>query len=343
MAASFGLILPIQLQGADLRRLFADLREEVRAAERAGFDAFYLPEFHQAHGGAIVSPLLVAGYLVAGTERIRAGSLVLAGPLHDPVRLAEDALMLDWATGGRVVVGLGAGHQATDFALFDKPHRERADVLDELVEVLERCWSGEPFEHEGRWFSRRGHVTPAPFTRPRPPLWFGAHGERGLRRAAERGDAWISDPQRDVDTIARLGAIYRDAAAAAGRPASVAMFREGWIASSREEAERVWAPHALAVHRLYYNVGTYRREFEPWVDEVRERERFTLDRLAPGRFLYGSGAEIRAEAERWLRVTGADHIALRMRFPGGPSHEQTLEAIARFGDEVIAPLAAARA
>jgi alkanesulfonate monooxygenase SsuD/methylene tetrahydromethanopterin reductase-like flavin-dependent oxidoreductase (luciferase family) len=336
--ASFGLILPIQKQGGDLRELLAELREEVSAAEAAGFDAFFLPEFHQAHGGALVSPLLVAGWLAAGTERIRLGTLVLATPLHDPVRLAEDVIMLDWATGGRVVLGLGPGHQVPDFELFDRPRRQRAQVFEEALDVLDACFADAPFEHRGRFFRRRGHVTPGPFTRPRPPIWIGAHTEPGLRRAGRRGDAWVCDPQRDVETVARLAGVYREAAADAGRPASVALFREAWVAETRDEAEELWAPHALAVHRLYYNVGTYHRELEPWVDEVRERRHFTLERLAPGRFLLGSGDEVRAEAERWLALTGADHLAVRLRFPGGPSHEQTLEAIARFGREVIAPL-----
>ena len=95
----------------------------------------------------------------------------------------------------------------------------------------------------------------------------------------------------------------------------------------------------MKVHRLYFNVGTYLREFEPWVDEVRGREDFTLERVAPGRFLYGSGDDIRATAAEWVALTGAQHIAVRLRQPTGPSHAETLEAIARFGAEVIRPRA----
>ena len=115
------------------------------------------------------------------------------------------------------------------------------------------------------------------------------------------------------------------------------------MGESTEECERVWAPHPLAVHRLYYNVGTYKKRFEPWVDEVRERENFTLDRLAPGRFLYGSGDEVRRTVEEWREITGAEYLALRFRHPGGPSHAETLEALRRFGAEVIQPLTAATA
>jgi alkanesulfonate monooxygenase SsuD/methylene tetrahydromethanopterin reductase-like flavin-dependent oxidoreductase (luciferase family) len=116
----------------------------------------------------------------------------------------------------------------------------------------------------------------------------------------------------------------------------VALFREAWIGDSAAECEQVWGPHALAVHRLYYNVGVYRKVFEPWVDEVRDRADFTLERLAPGRFLYGDGDTVRDTIRQWCAATGANYLALRFRQPGGPDHRATCEALERFGAEVIA-------
>lgn len=335
----FGLVLPIQKQGAPLEELLDELREEVRAADRAGFDAFFFPEFHQAHGGALVSPQLAGAALAEGTRRIRVGQAVTATPLHHPVRLAEDLLMLQYLTRGRALLGVGVAHQVPDFELFGVDRDHRAAILEEQLEVIRACWSGEPFDFRGRHFRLRGHVTPGPYAGTPPEVWMGAHGEAGLRRAGRHADVWISDPQRDVDAIARLAAVYSESAREHGRRPRVALFREGWIGDSRAACERDWAGHALAVHRLYYNVGTYLPEFEPWVDEVRDRARFTLQRLAPGRFLYGSAEEIRSELAGWRERTGCEYVALRMRHPGGPSHEATLEAIARFGAEVIAPLA----
>ncbi|HET6507015.1 MAG TPA: LLM class flavin-dependent oxidoreductase [Baekduia sp.] len=331
---AFGLVLPIQGPGTDLHTLLAELGEEVLAAERAGFDAVFLPEFHQAHGGALVSPLLLLAWLGARTSRIRLGTLVLSGPLHDPVRLAEDAAMLDQATGGRVILGLGVAHVEPDFKLYGVERRHRGAILDELLDLLDLAWADAAFDHRGRFFQRAGHVTAPPFA-GRPPVWIAAHGPRGLARAGARGNAWVCDPQRDVTTAARLAETYRAAADAAGRPSEVVLFRDGWVGESREDCERRWAPHAMKVHRLYYNLGTYLPEFEPWVDEVRAREDFTLERLAPGRLLYGSPAEVRGTADAWFAQTGASMIAVRMRQPTGPSHAEALEAIERLGREVI--------
>lgn len=336
-----GLILPIQDKQANLAELWEELRETVAVAEEAGFDAVFLPEFHQARGGAFVSPMLLGGALLQGTSRIRFGPLVLATPLHHPVRLAEDLLMLDWITRGRVILGMGIAHQVPDFKAYGVDRDERQAIFEEILDVLELALAGDPYAYEGRFFTSEAHITPKPYSQPRPEFWIGAHSRSGLERAGRRADRWIVDPQRDVWTAAKLAETYRASAEANGRTPRIGLFREAWIADTREECERVWGPHALGVHRLYYNVGVYLKRFEPWVDEVRDREHFTLDRLAPGRFLYGSPDEVRATVEEWREITGADYLALRFRHPGGPSHEQTLEALRRFGAEVIAPLGAA--
>lgn len=335
----FGLILPIQAVGTPLDVLLDELRAEVRAADRAGFDAFFLPEFHQTRAGGVVSPALVGAALVEGTERIRVGQAVLAGPLHHPVRVAEDLVMLSWLTRGRALLGLGSAHLPADFALYGVDRAGRFARLREMLEVVRAAWSGAPFDVRGEHDRWTGHVTPAPYGGVAPEIWMGAHGPRGLELAAQQADLWLADPQRDVDAVAGLSRRYADAALAAGRTPRVGLFRDGWIGESRADCEARWLPHAMAVHRLYFNVGTYLPQFEPWVEEVASRADFTPERVAPGRFLYGSGADIRAELADWRARIGCEYVALRMREPGGPSHAETLEAIARFGAEVIGPSA----
>jgi alkanesulfonate monooxygenase SsuD/methylene tetrahydromethanopterin reductase-like flavin-dependent oxidoreductase (luciferase family) len=336
----FGLVLPIQDTARPLDVLLDELRAEVRAADEAGFDAFFLPEFHQTRAGGVVSPVLTGAVLAEGTSRIRVGQAVLPGPLYHPVRLAEDITMAGWLTRGRAMLGVGVGHLPADFELYGVDRPARFDLVRDLLDVLDAAWSGQPFAVTGRTGSWRGHVTPAPYGGRRPELVMGAHGPRGLALAAQRADLWLGDPQRQVDVVARLAAVVRDAADRAGRTVGIGMFRDAWIDESREACERRWLPHALAVHRLYHHVGVYLPEFEPWAAEVCDRDDLNAALAGPGRFLYGSGADLRNEITHWHELTGADYLALRMRQPGGPGHAAALEAIARFGTEVIGPLAA---
>lgn len=336
----FGIICPIQDVEAPLDVLLDQLRTEVRAADAAGFDAFFLPEFHQTRAGGIVSPVLTGAALAEGTSRIRVGQAVVPGPLHHPVRLAEDIVMTGWLTRGRAMLGLGVGHLPADFQLFGVDRRRRFDLVRDVLDVVDAAWTGDPFDIRGRTGRWAGQVTPGPYGGTRPEVVMGSHGPRGLELAAQRADLWLSDPQRHVNVVGRLAEQVRDHAAAAGRSVRIGMFRDAWIGESREECEKVWLPHAMAVHRLYFNVGVYLPEFEPWVADVHSRADFSPELVAPGRFLYGSGADLRDEIADWRDRTGAEYIALRMRQPGGPGHEATLRAIEQFGDEVIQPLTA---
>jgi alkanesulfonate monooxygenase SsuD/methylene tetrahydromethanopterin reductase-like flavin-dependent oxidoreductase (luciferase family) len=335
----FGLVLPIQSTTVDLSTLWDELVAETVAAEQAGFELVGLPEFHQARAPVLMSPIILGAQLLAATARIRFAPLVLCGPLHHPVRLAEEYAVLDWTSGGRAVLGIGVGHQPADLAAYGVVRDTRALRTEELLDVFARCFGGEPFVHRGRFFDVDLAVPLQTASGGRPEVWIGAHSRAGLARAARFGDLWLSDPQRDVDTIGILAGRYAEACGDRGVTPRVGLFREAFIGESRTDCARRWGPHALAVHRLYYNVGVYRRVFEPWIDEVAERGAFTFDRLAPGRFLYGSGTDIRADVEDWARRTGAEWIVVRMRHPGGPSHDETLEAIRRFGDEVISKCA----
>jgi len=362
----FALVLPIQDQHVALGQLWDQVEAETAAAEAAGFDAVLLPEFHQARGGALTSPLLLAALLLRATTTVRVGTAVLALPLHHPVQVAEDVAMAQTVGGGRLVLGVGAGHVADHFSLFGVRHAGRGASLERAVVSLRHALAGAelPAEPSGedRSPSRgeatdpgagdpgagglpvlgseahrgRGAVFVAARPVPMPPVWVGAHGRRGVDRAGRLGDGWLTDPQRSVTTLEGLAGQYREAAKRAGRTPLVVLFRDGWIDDSERVCRTRWGPHALAVHRLYYHLGAYSRSLEPWVDDVRDRDAFTYDRLAPDRFLVGDGATIRATVDDWRNRTGADMIAVRLRQPGGPGHRATLEAIGRFGAEVIA-------
>ena len=168
--------------------------------------------------------------------------------------------MLDWATRGRVILGLGTAHMPPDFELYGRPREHRGAILDELMDVMEACWSNAPFEYEGRFFQRRGHVTPAPYSRRARRSGSAPTARKGLRRAAERADAWVCDPQRDIDTVATLADEYRSYGGE-----QVVLFREaldrrgrrGGLGAARDEGP----PPLLQRRRL--------RGVEPWVDEIR--------------------------------------------------------------------------
>jgi alkanesulfonate monooxygenase SsuD/methylene tetrahydromethanopterin reductase-like flavin-dependent oxidoreductase (luciferase family) len=109
---------------------YAECVAEVEEAERLGFSAVWLSEHHGTRDGFLPAPLTVAAALAARTERIAIGTNVLVLPLHHPLRIAEDAAVLDLLAGGRLVLGVGQGYARHEFELFGADRASRASLLE---------------------------------------------------------------------------------------------------------------------------------------------------------------------------------------------------------------------
>jgi probable F420-dependent oxidoreductase len=194
------------------------LREVAVAAERAGFDAFSLSE-HPAPGARwlasgghqTVDPLVALGFVAAATERIRLLTNLVVAPYRNPFLLAKAAATVDLLSGGRLILGLGAGYQKSEFHALGVDFEERNPLFDETLEVLPLHWSGEPVSFRGKRFSAREVIA-----RPRPaqhpiPIWIGGNSKLSRRRVAERAQGWLTmsgGPQlRTTARTAGLGSL----------------------------------------------------------------------------------------------------------------------------------------
>ena len=165
-----------------------------RAAEDVGFDSIWLGDhlLYRGDGREERGPwdawtLLAA--LAAGTERVRLGPLVACTAFAPPGVLARKAAAVQEVSGGRLVLGLGAGWNEAEFRAFGIPFDHRASRFGESFEIIRRLLAGERVTFEGRFESVHDAVLlPAPVTRP--PLMIGSTGERVLRIALAHVDAW---------------------------------------------------------------------------------------------------------------------------------------------------------
>jgi probable F420-dependent oxidoreductase len=176
------LLFGLQSSASDLHRVLDDAKR----AESAGFDVFQVGD----HIGTEFAPLAALTAAAAVTERIRLGTLVLNNDLRHPVVLAQELATLDHVCGGRLEVGLGAGHSFTEYAAagipFDPP-AVRKERLAESVAIIRALLDGSPVSVQGRHYSLE-HAT---VLRPRQehvPLLVGVNGRAALARAAELAD-----------------------------------------------------------------------------------------------------------------------------------------------------------
>jgi alkanesulfonate monooxygenase SsuD/methylene tetrahydromethanopterin reductase-like flavin-dependent oxidoreductase (luciferase family) len=207
----------------------AALADLAALAEASGWDGFFLWDHLQFIEPA-VDPWIALTAMALRTARIRLGTLVTPLPRRHPAKLAREVLTLDRLSGGRVVLGLGAGFPLLpDYAAFgDEPDRRvRAAMLDEGTEVLARLLRGEAVSHHGVHYQIDCAAFAPGVQRPHPPIWIAAEAgaARPLRRASRwDGVAVVGKMGLDVDpeAIAAIADFVREERD--GRPFDVVRF-----------------------------------------------------------------------------------------------------------------------
>jgi hypothetical protein len=165
-------------------------------AERAGWDAVFLEDYIVYPGDVgtpTFDPWVVMAAMAVATTRIRLGTLVTPVPRRRPWKLAMEAVTLDHLSGGRVILGAGAGDAAeASFTGTGEPTDQQslAGRLDEALEIIARLWDGEAVTYRGTYYRTHELRLPVrPVQRPRVPIWVGGDWKvGGVRRRLVRWD-----------------------------------------------------------------------------------------------------------------------------------------------------------
>jgi probable F420-dependent oxidoreductase len=200
----FGVQLPIQAQStlfAEEWEALAGVRELVavaRTAERAGLsyvaacDHIAVPKDRSdTMGTTWWDTVATLSYVAAATERIGLLSHVAAVVLRHPLQTAKQWLTLDRLSGGRALLGVGAGQVEGEFAALGVDFERRGELLDEAIDALRAAFTEEFTSHHGEaWSYDDMGLRPRP-VQARIPIWVAGSSPDALRRAAERGDGWL--------------------------------------------------------------------------------------------------------------------------------------------------------
>jgi alkanesulfonate monooxygenase SsuD/methylene tetrahydromethanopterin reductase-like flavin-dependent oxidoreductase (luciferase family) len=148
--------------------------------DQNGFASVALSEHHGTEDGFMPSPLMMAGAILAATERINVGVNALLVPLHDPVRLAEDIATIDLIGPGRLSVTAGLGYRPEEFEMFGKDLHARVADFEDAIQLMLDGWKGGDVEYRGR----KVRISPTPATKPHPNLIIGGSVAASAKRAA---------------------------------------------------------------------------------------------------------------------------------------------------------------
>ena len=244
-----------------LQTVYAEALEQIRMVDQLGMDLVWFTEHHFLDDGHLPNFVPVAGAVAATTENVRISTDILLAPFSHPVRLAEDMAVLDNISGGRMELGLGMGYASHEFRGFGIPQKNRVSLTEELVQILQLAWRGEPFSFHGKRYDFDDLlVTPTPVQAGGPPLWIAGMSENAAVRAA-RFDTNLL-PQGAPDVVLEP---WRSELKATGLDPGD--YRVGIIRSVfvTDDPERDWTPIKAAER---YRGSVYARFFAETTDEL---------------------------------------------------------------------------
>jgi len=165
--------------------LYAEILEQVKWLDQIGADMVWFTEHHFVEDGYLPSWVPVAGAMAAVTSHVRFGTDICLMPFNHPIRLAEDLAVLDNISGGRVDIGLGMGYAPHEFRGFGFSPSRRVSLMNEGIEVLQQCFTGERFSYHGKRYQFEDVIIkPGYVQKGGPPIWLAAMSEPGALRAA---------------------------------------------------------------------------------------------------------------------------------------------------------------
>jgi alkanesulfonate monooxygenase SsuD/methylene tetrahydromethanopterin reductase-like flavin-dependent oxidoreductase (luciferase family) len=295
--------------------IYAEAIEYGELAERAGFRTIWTSEHHFVDDGYTPSQLPILAAIAARTQRITIGTGVLLAPMFDPLRLAEDAAVVDLISNGRLTLGLGIGWREEEFEGFAMPGGKAAR-LEGTIRVLRQAWSDDLTTGDGSLFRYPEpglNVTPKPVRMERTPIWIGAGAEPAVRRAGRVADGYF----------------------ASGASPQAMTQRAAWVREEAENAGRDPGEIELGLHRMTFawrGTDAWERirdaaSYMVWKYEDMGRARASTERRLPPagfdtdvvrhRMLVGSPEEVAEGVHAYADSIGTDgHFVFRTHFPG---------------------------
>jgi alkanesulfonate monooxygenase SsuD/methylene tetrahydromethanopterin reductase-like flavin-dependent oxidoreductase (luciferase family) len=327
-------------------RLYEEALSLAERAEGVGFDSVWVSEHHFTADGYLPAPLALASALAARTDGLEVGTALALAPLYEPVRLAEDAAVVDnvaRGTGGdgRFTLGLGLGYRDVEYEGVGVERRERVGRLLDVVDTCRAAWGGDPLGP-----GRVVDYPPVTVT-PRPasdvPILVGAMAPAALRRTARVGDGYLVPPSVMLDDLTEKLEVIADELAAQDRdPAEfpLYMLRYGFADEAGETA--AWETMRDPYRYL-------RRKYLEWFTESADSgdtpSEADLDEMAAENDAKWRSWAICGDGDDWVEALrpyeacwpGQVTAIVQLRYPG-MSYETARRSVEYVGETVIPEL-----
>ncbi|MDG1409879.1 MAG: LLM class F420-dependent oxidoreductase [Acidimicrobiales bacterium] len=262
------------------------LADRARRAEALGIDAVFVTDhpapptrWLESSGHPTLDPFVALSFIAAATTTLRVHTNLLVLPYRHPLATAKAVASLDSLSHGRLILGVGVGYLAEEFAALGLDVDERGAMMEDALSVMRQAWKGEPFgQHDTV-------VAPVPAQHPHPPIWVGGNSRAAMRRAVRFGQGWSPMPSPKsaasflgtpgIESVAELGAriaMLHEIAAAEGRtdrldvaviPTSLSGFAHGASISDTDVLEEIVALRSVGATALVVSLPD-----DSWDDRI---------------------------------------------------------------------------
>ena len=230
---------------------------QIAHAERFGFDSAWIAQhhFHEAEGG-LPAPFVFLAHVAANTKRLRLGTGIVTLPLELPIRVAEDAVVTDLMSGGRLEVGVGPGGNLTAFTAFGFDSSDRHKLMERNLELMRTAWSGGELPGGDRLYPQSPGLADR--------IWQATFSVAGARRAGQAGDGLMLSrtqprpPEAPNASLADIQNPMIDAyleALPKGREPRILASRTVFVADDRKEAMQLAEIGAERMRHRLTNAG----------------------------------------------------------------------------------------
>lgn len=305
--------------------LLEDVEALTTAADRLGFDAIYIAEHHFAEYGRMPAPLTFLSRLSALTTRIELGTAVVEAPLYHPLKLAEEAALLDRLSAGRLRLGVGSGaaNKPLEFARFGVALQEKNARMLEIVEIVRQALTHNRVNFHGTFYSYDEVERALRPIRPAAELlWMAASGTSVAYAGRHALPLLLPRPVAE-SAIRESVSAYR-AALPESASGFVSALRFIFVGETKLEALEM--AHATFKRYAKYDAGV------DWDGRTSGSEYDAISgRL---KFVAGTPDEVEARIRTWAANLGADEIMTQM-YEAGTRRDHALRSMELFAREVM--------
>jgi len=320
-------------------------------AEELGFDAVWVAEHHFHHYCISPDPLLLATHVAARTRRIRIGTAANVVTLTHPLRMAEQAAMVDCLSGGRLDLGLAKGYGPREFAGYGVDLTQASERHREAVELIIGALTKDDFTYHGKHFQvpYPVKIRPRGVQRPHPRIFLATGGTPDTIRLAGRLGLSFYTPYRNRAQLKEVRDIYAVAATAAGRTqqeidtllATAAAMENAFVAPTNQESYDEARPAVSWMAEAVRSVNAP-EDLDRWPEPQRRLLQAQIERPDRGyedydgywkAFIYGDPGRA-AERVQHLKEVGVENVIIGFSY-GALPYEKARQSMRLFAEQVM--------